>query len=134
MQHLIFSNCIFQGDFPCHIICHIIPSGLPMMVISAFCQARKTISYLSDWSGTCQVALNSADSCRNHQQLSASSFYKGFTVIVSPQLMNDTYADRLKEVWLNTTEYFYHVNFISIMFDINFIFIYRIVLLMSAFQ
>ena len=106
-----------------------------MKVTSAFCQARKTISYLSDWSGTCQVAINNADSCRNHEQLSASSFYKGFTVIVSPQLVNETFADYLKEVWLNTTEYFYHVvNFISTVSDTIFIFICRIVLLMSAFQ
>ena len=106
-----------------------------MAVTNAFCQARKTINYLSDWSGTCQVALNNADSCRNHQQLSASSFYKGFTVIVSPQLVNATFADRLKEVWLNTTEFFCHVvNFISTVSDTIFIFIYRIILLMSAFQ
>lgn len=106
-----------------------------MTVTSAFCQARKTINYLSDWSGTCQVALNNADSCRNHQQLSASSFYKGFTVIVSPQSVNDTFADHLQEVWLNNTEYFYHVvKFVSTMSDTIFIFIYRIVLLMSAFQ
>lgn len=135
MPYLSILNFIFQGDWLCSIICHIIPTGLPVRVTSAFCQARKIINYLSDWSGTCQVALNNADSCRNHQQLRASSFYKGFRVIVSPQLMNETYADHLKEVWLNTTEYFYHVvNFISTMSYTNFVFIYRIVLLMSAFQ
>lgn len=106
-----------------------------MMVTGAFCQARKIINYLNDWSGTCQVALNDADSCRNHQQLSASSFYKGFTVLVSPQLMNETYANHLKEVQFNTSKYFCHVvNFIGTMSNTNFLLIYRIVLSMPAFQ
>jgi hypothetical protein len=78
-------------------------------VTSAFCQVRKMINYLSDWSGACQVAINDADSCRNHQQLNASSFYKGFTVVVLPQLMNETYGNHLKEVRFNTSKFFCHV-------------------------
>jgi hypothetical protein len=73
-----------------------------MKVTHAFCQASRAMYYLNDWSGTCQVPASDVDSCENHQKLSANTFYKGFTVLVSPQLINETYGDNLKEV------YFYH--------------------------
>jgi hypothetical protein len=109
--------------------------GLPVKVTSALCQASKTVHYLSDWSGTCQVATGDADSCENHAGLSASTFYKGFTVLVAPQLINETYGNHLKEVRLNTCKYFCStVNFMRTIFDTNLIFTYRIALLISAFQ
>jgi hypothetical protein len=104
-----------------------------VQVTSALCQASKIIYYLTDWSGTCQVTTSDADSCENRPELSASTFYKGFTVLVAPQLINETFVGHLKEVQLNTCKYFYHtMNFRSAILDTNLILIYRIVLLMSA--
>jgi hypothetical protein len=71
-------------------------------VTSALCQASEIIYYLSDWSGTCQVVTSDANSCENHPQLCASTFYKGFAVLVAPQLINETYVGHLKKVQLNT--------------------------------
>lgn len=76
-----------------------------MHVTSALCQASKIIYYLSDWSGTCHVVTGDAAACENRPELSASTFYKGFTVLVAPELMNETYVVHLKEVGLNARKY-----------------------------
>ncbi|XP_021916261.1 tectonic-3-like isoform X2 [Zootermopsis nevadensis] len=75
----------------------LIPFSLPVHVTSALCQASKIIYYLSDWSGTCHVVTGDAAACENRPELSASTFYKGFTVLVAPELMNETYVVHLKE-------------------------------------
>jgi hypothetical protein len=81
------------------LICHIITLGLPMKVTHALCQASRAMYYLNDWSGTCQVPASDVDSCES-RELTANTFYKGFTVVVSPQFINETNGNHLKEVWL----------------------------------
>jgi hypothetical protein len=83
------------------LICDIITLGLPMKVTHALCQASRAMYYLKDWSGTCHVPASDVNSCEDHQELNANTFYKGFTVLVSPQLINETYGDHLKEVYFN---------------------------------
>lgn len=75
----------------------LVPFSLPMKVTHALCQASRAMYYLNDWSGTCQVPAIDVDSCESHRELSANTFYKGFTVLVSPQFINETYGNRLKE-------------------------------------
>lgn len=99
------------------LIYHIITLGLPMKVTHALCQASRAMYYLNDWSGTCQVPASDVDSCESQRELSANTFYKGFTVLVSPQFINETYDNCLKEVWFNTYKYFYY--YCQTIFDVG---------------